>query len=314
MAALQSVLCPVDGSPCSELALRHAAEWCRRTGARLVVLSVRPIAPTPALWLTTASALPAEAPDAAERAREALAEDVRGAVELAGVQVEVAEGSIVGEILRVARERAADAIVMGTHGLSGVDRLVLGSVTEKVVRKASCPVLVVPPAAGAPRLERVIVCGIDRAEASVRALELAGARAAEQGARLVVVHAFEDFSAEDPRFAHHFNSDACWHAAEPEIRAAYSAMLPQDVLRSGTAELVVQRGRPYRVLLDTATARSADLIVLGAAGWNPPYGSTTAHVLRAAKCPVLVIPVGSHSSADAGLPENRHHRAPVGEG
>jgi nucleotide-binding universal stress UspA family protein len=203
---------------------------------------------------------------------------------------------------------------MGTHGLSGVDRLVLGSVTEKVLRKASCPVLVVPPAAGAPRRDGVIVCGVDRSEASRRALERASARAAEQGARLVVVHAFEDFSAEDPRFAHHFNSDACWHAAEPEIRGAYSAMLPEEALRSGTVELVVQRGRPYRVLLDTAAARNADLIVVGAAGWNPPYGSTTAHVLRAAKCPVLVIPEHSRSSPDAGLPQNRHHRAPVGKG
>jgi nucleotide-binding universal stress UspA family protein len=267
------------------------------------------------LWLTTASALPAEAPDAAERAREALANDVRRAIDLADVEVEVAEGSIVGEILRVARERGAETIVMGTHGLSGFDRLVLGSVTEKVLHNASCPVLVIPPSAGAPRPDRVIVCGIDRAEASRRALELASARAAEQGACLVVVHAFEDFSAEDPRLAHHFNSDACWHAAEPELRAAYSAMLPQDARRAGTVELVVQRGRPYRLLLDTAAARSADLIVVGAAGWNPPYGSTTSHVLRAATCPVLVIPPDrSPSAADAGLPENRHHRAPVGKG
>jgi nucleotide-binding universal stress UspA family protein len=199
---------------------------------------------------------------------------------------------VVTEILRVAAECSADVLVVGTHGLRGLDRLVLGSVTERLLRKATSPVLVVPPAAvdaGASGRPAVILCGVDRAAASHAALARAGELARLHRARLVLVHVFEDFSAEDPRFAHHFNTDACWREAQPEIRAAYDAMVPAECRQACEVEVVAKRGRPYRVILEMATSWSADLIVLGAAGWNPPYGSTTAHVLREAKCPVLVI-------------------------
>lgn len=287
--AALTVLCPVDGSECSDRALAHAAELCRVTGAGLVVLTVRPIVPVPALWLTAAAAPPIESPDAAERARDGLARDVRRVTDLAGVHLEVAEGDIVTEILRVAAERRVDTIVVGTHGLGGIDRLVLGSVAERVLRKATCSVMVVPSAAGQPARPAVILCGVDRAEASRRALDRAVALARLNTSRLVVVHAFEDFASEDPRFAHHFNTDACWRAAEPEIRAAYEAMIPADMKGGCDVELVTSRGRPYRVLLDAAKASSADLIVIGSAGWNPPMGSTAAHVVRQAACPVLVV-------------------------
>ena len=111
------------------------------------------------------------------------------------------------------------------------------------------------------------------------------------------MHAFEDFSDEDPRFAHHFNSEACWRAAEPEIRAAYEAMLPVELRSAGEYELITTRGRPYRVLLDVARARRAAAIVVGAAGWTPPLGSTAAPVARPADCPGLVVPASCVGAA-----------------
>jgi nucleotide-binding universal stress UspA family protein len=290
--AIQTVLCPFDGSECSERALSHAAELCRGRGAQLVVLTVRPVVPVPALWLSSPS-IPAAGPEVLERARAALSDEVRRVTDLPDIELDVAVGDVVTEILRVATERRADLLVVGTHGLRGLDRLVLGSVTERLLRKASCLVLVVPPSATDPAATRhpaVIVCGVDRADASRRALAHAGALACEHRARLVLVHVFEDFAAEDPRFAHHFNTEACWREAQPEIRAAYEAMVPADCREACEVEVVTRRGRPSGVILEVATAWSADLIVLGAAGWNPPYGSTAAHVLREAACPVLVIP------------------------
>lgn len=293
MPPTRTVLCPVDGSECSDRSLAHAAELCRSREAALIVLTVRPVVPVPALWLSSAAVAPDAGPEEMARARRALGEDVRRVTDYLRVEVEVAIGDVATEILRVASERRTDLLVVGTHGLRGLDRLMLGSVTERLLRKSACPVLVVPPTAADPAATgrpAVIVCGVDRAAASLSALGTAAELASLHRARLVLVHAFEDFAAEDPRFAHHFNTDACWREAQPEIRAAYEAMVPADCRQMCEVEVVTKRGRPYRVILEAAASWSADLVVLGAAGWNPPYGSTTAHVLREARCPVLVTP------------------------
>jgi nucleotide-binding universal stress UspA family protein len=139
---------------------------------------------------------------------------------------------------------------------------------------------------------QTVRCPVDGSECSDRALAHAAALFQSRD----LVHVFEDFAAEDPRLAHHFNTDACWREAQPEIRAAYEAMVPPECRTACEVEVVTRRGRPYRVILETATSWSADLIVLGAAGWNPPYGSTTARVLREARCPVLVIIPGHQPS------------------
>ena len=293
MTSLTTVLCPVDGSDLSDRALAFAADLCRSTGAALVVLTVRPYVATPALWLAAPAATAFDSPDARARALETLRESVTRVIDPSLVTFVVTEGDTVREIVRVATEQQADAIVVATHGLSGFDRLVLGSVTEKLLRKTPCPLWVVPPSATRGRSlgeAPVVVCGLDRSESSRGAIAHAAELAQQPGGTLVLVHAFEDFSNEDQRFAHHFNSDACWRAAEPEIRAAYEEMLPEELRSAGGYELVTMRGRPYRVLIDVARARRATAMVVGAAGWNPPLGSTAVHVVRQAECPVLVIP------------------------
>jgi nucleotide-binding universal stress UspA family protein len=292
---VKSILCPVDGSDFSERALAFAVRLSRQHRATLAVLSVRPIIMTPGLWLTTPAALPVEDPGTPFRAAEALASFVTRVTDPEFVHLVVAEGDIVTEILRVGRERASDLIVMGTHGLRGFDRLMLGSVTEKVLRKTGCPLLAIPKsaetavAASSP-LFQTIVCGVDRSEASRLALAQAIALGRSAGGRVVVVHAFEDFANEDLRFSHHFNTEACWKAAEPEVRAAYEAMVPADARAACEIDVETERGRPYQVLLEKARRHRADLIVVGTAGWNPPLGSTAAHVVRQAECPVLAVP------------------------
>jgi nucleotide-binding universal stress UspA family protein len=293
VSPITTVVCPVDGSDLSDRALAFAADLCRSTGAALVVLMVRPYVTMPALWLAAPAATALDTPGAHARALETLRDSVTRVIDPSLARFVVTEGDVVSEIVRVATEEQADAVVVATHGLSGFDRLVLGSVTEKLLRKTPCPLWVVPPSAARSRPigdSPVVVCGLDRSQSSRNAIAHAAELARQPGASLVLVHAFEDFSNEDPRFAHHFNSDACWRAAEPEIRAAYQAILPEELRSAGRHELVTMRGRPYRVLLEVAHARGADAIVIGAAGWNPPLGSTAVHVVRQAECPVLVVP------------------------
>lgn len=81
---------------------------------------------------------------------------------------------------------------MGTHGRGGFERLFLGSVTEKVLRTARCPVLTVPPPAeGAPSgpvLYKTILCPLDFSDSSMRALEYALSLAKESHARVILLH------------------------------------------------------------------------------------------------------------------------------
>ena len=90
---------------------------------------------------------------------------------------------------------AADLVVMGTHGRSGFERLVLGSVTERVLRKSACPVLTVPKGipdvATPPVLFNRIVCAVDFSDCSMHALNYAMSLAQEADAHLTVVHVIE---------------------------------------------------------------------------------------------------------------------------
>jgi nucleotide-binding universal stress UspA family protein len=99
--------------------------------------------------------------------------------------LDAAKGQAVGSHIRL--------IVMGTHGTSGFQHLVLGSVTERVLRKAACPVLTVPPRAHAT--SRIpfsrLLCAIDFSESSLVALQFALSLAEESDARLTMLHVLE---------------------------------------------------------------------------------------------------------------------------
>jgi universal stress protein A len=145
---LRSILLPTDFSECAESALSYAADMARQSGARLLCLHV--IEPT----LPAAGFGPAVEPlatlDVTGQLEEAAGRELPrlGArEECAGLDVEelVTHGEASAEIVRVARERDADLIVISSHGRTGLGRMLFGSTAESVVRHAHCPVLVVKP-------------------------------------------------------------------------------------------------------------------------------------------------------------------------
>jgi nucleotide-binding universal stress UspA family protein len=219
-----------------------------------------------------------------------------------GVEAQVVEGRPVPEILRVAKEHAAGLIVLGTHGRSGFDRLFLGSVTERVLRHAPCPVLTVTTRAvpayreGRPPFER-IVCPVDFSDASTRSLEHALSLAQEARARVTLMHAIEQFPPEEEGTMAHFemarfDMAGVHQAMEKIARARLEQAIPEGARDWCRPEILVARGRAWRAILEAAEERDADLIVLGVHGRNPVdltfFGSTTQHVVRAARCPVMV--------------------------
>ena len=138
---LKRILLPTDFSDTAQHALGYAREMAERFGAEVHVLYVVPD-PTPQDWAVGATALVVT--DLLDQWRAA-AEQRLGAISLDGVETlrAIRVGHAFVEIVRYATDNAIDMIVMGTHGHGPVKHLLLGSVAEKVVRKAPCPVLTV---------------------------------------------------------------------------------------------------------------------------------------------------------------------------
>ncbi|HLJ95195.1 MAG TPA: universal stress protein [Gemmataceae bacterium] len=145
MINLHRILVPTDFSKHSEVALTYAAALAEKFGAELVLLHV---VQDLALFIPDAVAVapPIAAPveQFTAAARDAL-DRIGQAENLRHLRFhrEVREGTPFYEIIRFAKEGDVDLIVMGTHGHTGLTHVLLGSVTEKVVRKAPCPVLTV---------------------------------------------------------------------------------------------------------------------------------------------------------------------------
>jgi nucleotide-binding universal stress UspA family protein len=298
---LATVLCPIDFSEQSSHALEHAVGLARRSGARLVALAVLPML-SPVASVDASDDLNGSAAGDLARWR-ALAE--RQIAQLDGqgtaIELEVVEGHPATTIVHRAETLAADLLVMGTHGAGAVRRLLLGSVTEHVLRRAACPVLTVPPrvhGTAAAHFTRV-VAAVDFSECSLKALEAAAALAREGHGRLTMLHVVEWpwHETADARLDGVPDSQAAAvrdylryleHGAGDRLRE-----LAQGLPSGAGVATEVRFGTPYKELLDVATHQAADLVVLGVRGRSAAdigfFGSTTNHIVRMAECPVLTI-------------------------
>src|ERR1041384_350893 len=145
---IRSILLPTDFSECGNYALSYAASLARTFGASILCVNViEPIVPTVGYSGMTEplpiADITEQLEDSAERELPKLAE----CDECSGIDVEelVVHGEAASEIVRVAKERDVDLIVISSHGRTGLGRILFGSTAESVVRHASCPVLVVKP-------------------------------------------------------------------------------------------------------------------------------------------------------------------------
>jgi nucleotide-binding universal stress UspA family protein len=297
MVEIREILCPTDFSDASRHALEHAVVIAKWYGSRIAALHVLhvPLFPQPPIL---AAAFADEARPALSNYQER-EEELREWLEsahLAGVKTEVlvGEGNTARKILEHARSRPADLIVMGTHGLGGFERFMLGSVTEKVLRKATCPVMTVPPAvetaAKVPYTR--LLCPVDFSESSLAALRFACSLAKEADARLTILHVF-DWPPDDELLVERFDAPEFRRVVEEQARGRLQALVTDDVRVWCKPSTKVAYGKPYREILDVAEKEQTDLIVIGVRGRNPLdltlFGSTTNHVVRRASCPVLTL-------------------------
>ena len=142
----KKIICPVDFSEPSERALSQAVMMAEQAGAELLLLTVvSPIpvaAYTEGTLFTEINNLQNQLPDLAQKQLASLRDKCCATVS-GQTSLHVAIGIPFVEIVRYAREKDADLIVMGSHGRTGIAHLMIGSVAEHVVRKATCSVLVV---------------------------------------------------------------------------------------------------------------------------------------------------------------------------
>jgi nucleotide-binding universal stress UspA family protein len=298
---IQRILCPVDFSDASRHAVEHAIALARWYGAAITGLHVY----TPMVAATANVPAPDDRllPSELTRVRETT-EAWFGEAVTAGLKVDVVVdvGLPAGGILSCAEAVRPQMIVMGTHGATGFEHLLLGSVAEKVLRKAPCPVLTVPPRATATSMLpfKRLLCAIDFSDPSTTALELAQSLAIESRAQLLLLHVIEWPWHEPPSPA--LDELPREQAAalaeyrrylEAGARTRLHALGATEGSASSEPALKIAHGKAYSEILRTAQEDSADLIVMGVHGRNildmTLFGSTTNHVVRAARCPVLTV-------------------------
>jgi nucleotide-binding universal stress UspA family protein len=295
---IRRILCPVDLSEFSHHALDQARALAKWYEADITVLHVSgvppPVAP-PAGIVEAYPPLPL--PDSQQ-----VSEEVRrfcgldDALEAQRIRVVVVAGSPAPEIVKHAAALPADLLVMGTHGRSGFERLFLGSVTEKVLRSVRVPVLTVPPPVqrvGAV-LYKTILCPVEFSDPSTRALEYALRLAKEADARVILLHSIEALADETVLGdVSHFSVREYYRYLEEDARARLKSAVPEGARVWCTPEERVVFGKPYAIILQTAEEVNADIIVMGVHGRGALnrflFGSTTYHVIREARCPVLTL-------------------------
>lgn len=293
MLTLTRILCPTDFSDISTTAEACAVALASHYGAALHLLHVDPPSPVMAPY----GEIPVDI-RLFEEQREQAERDLAAARERARAAGVAAEASVRGghparEILAVAGELQADLIVLGSHGRGGVEHLLLGSVAEKVMRKAECPVMVVP--AGAVGTDDVlfsrILCPVDGSASSADAVAYAVSLARETDGRLILLSVVEpvptggEFGALD--------TDEYRRLGEAHAQTLLQHALGADVREWCQVEEMVVVGKASERILATATEQRADLIVMGVRGRGAidlmAFGSTTNDVIRRATCPVLAV-------------------------
>jgi nucleotide-binding universal stress UspA family protein len=298
MPVIQRILCPVDFSDTTSHVIDQATALASWTHAGITALHVYEPLVVPVPGLPDANdRVPATE---LQRVRDHLAADFQGAAARGiAVDILVHVGRPVADILGCAAEVHADIIVMGTHGTGGFEHLLLGSVAEKVLRKAPCAVLTVPPRAhSTSRLPfKRLLCPVDFSEASLAAARIACAMSKETGAALTLMHVVEwPWHEPPPPSPQAMPPERA--AALVEYRRYLQSMATARLAALGREQACVSQplvvhGTSYAEILRIGEEQGADLLVMGVHGRNPLemmlLGSTTNHVVRRATCPVLTV-------------------------
>lgn len=286
MKLFSKILCPIDFSPYSRLTLHYGRQLAETWRSKLVLLHVKP-----SITEIYQSLVPelASYVSADERSLAETFNDFSG--DWAGQYEKVISAGLpYEEILRVAGQMRADLIVMGAKGLSRLERLLLGGTTEKVVRRANCPVLTVHD--GDPHLPAAgILFPTDMSSYANDTWPLVAEVARLYQAKVHIVHVLDVEQTSQQR-----RRDQTMRLFVEKLQAAVKKQLQESLDASGLAyDIVVAEKRDgvAPALMEIAENRKIDLIIMSAHGKSPllpPFiGGITEKVVRLAHCPVMTV-------------------------
>ena len=209
-------------------------------------------------------------------------------------------GHTADEIALIAKEKGADLVVSATHGRSGLKRLILGSVTERLMRTLPCPMYIVrtldrepaAPVTSEMKLKRILV-GCDFSSDSDLAVQYGLSLAQEFQTELYLAHVLEPTVYKDMLSRSAGTADGDRKGLREELTRKLNSMVPEEAKQWCTPETLLLAGHPSDELTKYAVVHEVDLIVLGVRGHSVMesllVGSTTDRVVRQAPCPVLSV-------------------------
>ncbi len=287
--SLKKILVATDFSEGSQRALLTGLGIARRYGAQVQIVHA---VPSEGYGVTGAGMLGAAnfAWHTAHRLESALLQN--GSLDGIYYQLRLEKGEVWPVLSRVVEQECIDLVVVATHGRTGVWKLLLGSVAEKVFRHAACPVLTVGPNVQPPSPDstppRSILFPTDFSRQSEHAFPYAASLALQHDAQLVLLHVIQPTGRELAP-----DNDMVRRSTNARLRKLVTASM--DVPRE--PELVIETGSPAETILKVAGEHSAELIVLGVrsrTGLSDRMGWSTAYkVVREARCPVLTVRSGA---------------------
>jgi nucleotide-binding universal stress UspA family protein len=295
---MRSILSSIDFSEQSRQALRWAGMLAARFQSRLTVLSVvDPLLAEAARMRLGMDLVKTETEPALRQFVEATWPDGRSSS--ADTIFRTAIGDPAAKILETATSEGADVIVMGTQGLGGVRKWLLGSATERLLRRTHIPVLAVPPADkesdvassdGGPVEVVRMLAATDFTEASSAAVKYAARVAQQLSATLTLVHIVEPLNVPPQwRFILEQSDETRVADARTRLKA-----VQEQCCGSDGCEVVVAVGRPADLIASIAADQRASLIVMGLTSDQGPLaprpGSIAYRVLCSTTVPVLVVP------------------------
>ena len=286
MTKLEKILCPVDFFPASLAAANYATALAAEYGATVHLLHVV----TP--MIRTAYEYSMNVADMTEAMERASRLEMTKLVtqlqnKYAKVESEVRSGEAREVIKQTIARLNPDLVAMGTHGRRGVERWVMGSVTEWTIRHSVAPVLTIAstkrPTEG--QLRRIMVA-IDFSDGTAEAVKYALSIADAHKSQVTLVHVVDPLTLEIPdRYR-----DILVGGVDKQLRDLF----PSGVRNSRMVETKVKQGVPYRMILELLKTEKTDLLVMNIRGRGmidrALLGSTAERVVRGAICPVILIP------------------------
>ncbi len=279
-----NIIIGCDDSPFSQAAVREITAWLKRHGGQAtlvhgVYFDEEEFGHKPQLLR--------------ERSDKghAACDKVRAKAEAQGITmpVVVREGEPPEVITGLAAETGADLIALGTYGRRGLTRLVMGSVTAKVIMAAPCDVLVVKNECDAcAGIYPSVLVPFDGSPAGRKALEIACRFAKEDGSAVTLFYVI-------PRYEEmigFFKTESVKQNLRDEARKILDSGVALAAEHEVRVDTLISDGHAADRIIETVTANRADLIVMGSHGWRgldkAIMGSTAERVIMAADCPVLV--------------------------